>query len=178
MKAHPQSFDCWKSGQNPWKCGQHPRKSGQNPWKSEKIPKHLCKITEIQGKNGAQCLQKNKWRPYFWRSYQKLVGKSCTKTLWASFRKFGKKSFAPPNICLHLHLCLRVGILVKAHCGSVSGTQSWCATYRLTRNTKLFNMDAAAPSWGGVFRGTGDQAQRWILHNRGVGTPCSASQEG
>jgi len=34
----------------------------------------------------------------------KTVGKSCTTTFWASLGKFSQKVFAPPKICLLLHL--------------------------------------------------------------------------
>jgi len=35
---------------------------------------------------------------------RKFVGKSRPATFWASLGKFGQKSFAPPKICLLLHL--------------------------------------------------------------------------
>jgi len=70
---------CWKFRQNPWKFGQNLWKFGKIPENPNKIPKYLGKIPENLGKNGAQrCLtlnngaqglQKNRWRPFFWRSH-------------------------------------------------------------------------------------------------------------
>jgi len=39
---------------------------------------------------------------------KKFLGKSRTKTFWTSLEKIGQKSFAPPKICLFLHLCAQL----------------------------------------------------------------------
>jgi len=83
---------CWKSGQNLWKSG----------WNGVQ-----CCLTS---KNGAQGFQKNTWRPFLEVTlkkgllWEKICRQSCTKTLRGSLGKFGRKSFAPPNIFLLLHL--------------------------------------------------------------------------
>jgi len=88
-----------------------------------KIPEYLGKIPEnpdkngdqrcLTSKNGAQSLQKNKLRPFFGvhsKKYlnnlcgRKFLGRSRTTTVRASLGKFRQKSFAPPKICLLLHL--------------------------------------------------------------------------
>jgi len=76
----PKVLICWKSGKNPWKSGQK--------W---------CP-TLFDFKNGAQRFYKNKWRPFF-GSHTK---KRSENVAW---QLFGQKSFAPPKICLLLHLC-------------------------------------------------------------------------
>ena len=70
VQAHPEKF--WFL-ENP----------GQIPENPDKIPKHLGKIPEkpsktgaqpcLTSKNGAQRLQKNKWRPFLQRSHHKKV---------------------------------------------------------------------------------------------------------
>jgi len=109
MQAHPQTF---LFVENPARISENVGKIPENP---NKIPKYLDKIPENLGengarrcltsRNGAQGLQKNKWRPFFGCHTKKTVGKSCTTTFWASLGNFVQKSFTPPKICLLLHLC-------------------------------------------------------------------------
>jgi len=114
VSTSPKILICWKSGKILENLGKIP----EDP---NKIPKYLGKIPENLGKNGtqrcltskngAQGLQKNKWRQFFGGHTTKTVGKSCTTTFCASLRKFGLKSFAPPKICLLLHLCVWVSLV-------------------------------------------------------------------
>ena len=124
-KRIPKSFDLLKIPKNLGKICENFGKIPENP---NKIPENLGKIPENLGKNGAQhCLtskngaqglQKNKWRPFVWRSHHKNGQKSCTTTFWASLGKFGQKSFAHPIICLLLHMWLLEVVLQKLpfHC--------------------------------------------------------------
>ena len=79
-------------------------------WKSGQNRENFRKIHENTGKNGVQRLQ-NHMKTFYWRSSEKrLLGKtirtkSGPKFFRASLGKFGQKFFAPPNICLLLHIC-------------------------------------------------------------------------
>jgi len=128
VQAHPQKF--WfvqNLGKIPETFGKISENLGKIPENPNKIPKYLGKIPENLGKNGTQrcltskngdqSLQKSRWRPFFGGHSTKMVGKSCTTTFWASLGKFGQKSFAPPKICLLLHLCRYATELV--------GTEIW-----------------------------------------------------
>ena len=95
---------------------------GKIPEIPGKIPEYLDKIPENLGENGAQrCLtsknrarrlQKNKWRRFLavtpkkrssWSFWEKI----CRQMSQNNFLgKFGQKFFAPPKICVLLHLCL------------------------------------------------------------------------
>jgi len=101
-------------------------KSGQNSWKSAKSAEIWAKSVKTLAKplklwaNSLQIPQK--WRPtcfglkkvapnvcrITWKlfSFQNRLNshKKCSKFFRASLRKFGQKSFAPPNICVLLHL--------------------------------------------------------------------------
>ena len=61
-------------------------------------------------KNGAN-LCRITWRPLFGvhpkdGRYEKIIAQKVTQIFRASLGKFGQKSFAPPKICLLVHLCL------------------------------------------------------------------------
>ena len=45
------------------------------------------------------------------------MGNRRTKAIWSSLGKFGKKSFAPPKICLLLHLPLQFCLESKLESG-------------------------------------------------------------
>jgi len=92
-KSTPNFLICRKSGNKPWKYGQNPWKSGQKGTQRS-----------LASKNGAQRLEKNKWRRFFfWKSHQKkglddlsgrrFVGKSSTTRL----RKFQQNPSHPPK---------------------------------------------------------------------------------
>ena len=103
-KRTPKSFDLVKIHGNP-----------------SKICENLHQIPENLGKNGAQRgLIWKKWRPTFaeshedlfssWSSQKKVCLRKCSHKKWPKtffgqgWGKFGQKSFAPPKICLLLHL--------------------------------------------------------------------------
>jgi len=77
-------------------------------------------------KNCAQRLQKNTSRPFLLSEVipkkglhdlrrRQFVGKTRTKTFWASLRKFGRKSFAPPaKFCLLPHLWIWARVIENA----------------------------------------------------------------
>jgi len=115
VQAHPQKvLICWKSWPNPWKCCQNSENLGKIPENPNKIPKYLSKIPENLGKMVPNVVWLQKMAPNVCRKTSedhllgghttKMVGKSCTTTFLASLGKFGQKSFAPPRICLLLHL--------------------------------------------------------------------------
>jgi len=85
--------------------------SRENHWKSRQ---KSCP-TLFVFKNGAQHLQKNKWRSFFGSHTKnglhdlcgrKFVGKSCTKTFRANLGEIRAKILRTLKICLLLHLCL------------------------------------------------------------------------
>ena len=93
VQAHPQKF--WFV-ENPGKIRENLVNIPENP---NKIPKYLGKIPENLGKNGAPVLQKNKWRPFIWRSHHE----NGRQKLHNFLGKLGQKSFAPAKICFFLN---------------------------------------------------------------------------
>jgi len=90
LQAHPKMF--WFA-ENLGKSPENPGKNGTQ----------RC----LTSKNGAQGLHKNTWIPFSggytkkrfsWFCGRKFVGKSCTKTFWASLGKFGKNPSHPKNL--------------------------------------------------------------------------------
>jgi len=73
VQAHPKSFDLLKIRAKSLNLGKISENLGKIPENTNKIPKYLGKIHEnlgkidaqrcLNSKNGAQGLQKNKWRP-------------------------------------------------------------------------------------------------------------------
>ena len=80
-QAHPQKFNLLKIREKSENLGKIPANLG-------KTAPQRC----FTWKNGAQRLQKNKWRPFFWRSHHKNARKSCTTTFWA------KSHCTPKNV--------------------------------------------------------------------------------
>ena len=92
-----------------WQAGQYLRKSVKTFANSLKVGGEMAPNVLWFEKNGAQRIQ-NHMKAFYWRSSQKrsswesIRTDSCPKIFWAIFGKFGQKSFAPPKICLLLHL--------------------------------------------------------------------------
>ena len=115
--APPNVLICWKSGKKkPENLGKISENLGKIPENPNKIPKYLGEIPENLGKMAPNVFWLRKMAPkvcrktsedyFYWGHTAKTVGKSCTTTFWASLGKFGRKSFAPPKMCLLLHLCI------------------------------------------------------------------------
>ena len=91
-----------KSGQNLWKPWQNPRNSGQTPCKYRKMVSRVLRFE----KSGPQRVQ-NHMKTFFYSKnglHEKIFAQKVVQIFRASLRKFGQKSFAPPNICVLLHL--------------------------------------------------------------------------
>ena len=71
-------------------------------------------------KTGSQGLQKNRKRPFFGSHTTKTVDKSSTTTFLESLEKFGLKCFAPPRICLLLHLFVKRSTMVQQRLGTLA----------------------------------------------------------
>jgi len=112
VQAHPQKF-CFVEN-----LDKIPENLGKTSENLGKIPEYLGKNGAQRcwtSKNGAQRLHKNTIKTIFLEVTpktglhilcgRKFVGKRHTKTFSSSLGKFGQKSFAPPKICLLLHLC-------------------------------------------------------------------------
>jgi len=115
-RAPPNVLICWKCGQNLWKFWPNPWKSGQNLWKSEQNPRISRQIPWKSGTNGSQhcltsvmapniCRKTNK--DHFMEVTPKHGRQNLQGNVLAKLGKFEQKCFAPPKICLFLHL--RVG---------------------------------------------------------------------
>ena len=112
-KRTPKSFDLLKIWATPLKI-----------WvKSPKIRAKNGAQRCLTSENNTQRLQKNTIKTFSWRSHQKQVfmlfvgenvGNRRTKAIWASLGKFRQKFFAPPKICLLLHLCSRQRVYSNA----------------------------------------------------------------
>jgi len=92
VKAHPPK----NLGKNPRKSGQkwHPTLVDFKKWLSTFAEKHTNPpLLEVTPRKGLHDL-----------CGRKFVGKRRTKTFRASLGKLRQKSFAPPNVCLLLHL--------------------------------------------------------------------------
>jgi len=50
----------------------------------------------------------------------KTVGKTCTTTFLVSLGKFGQKFFAPPRVCLLLHLCVKRSTMGEQRLGTLA----------------------------------------------------------
>ena len=88
-----------KSGQNPWKFEQNPWQSGPKPWNPGKMAPNVFWLQEM-----APNVEIIPNKDLHVLPGRKFVGKSRRTTFRASLGKFGQISFAPPNICLLLHL--------------------------------------------------------------------------
>ena len=127
-QAHPQRS--W-FGKNPWKISENSEKIKGN---LGKICKNLCKSLKIFANSPniqAKMVPKVLWfekkmapkitlRHFSLKVIQNSVFMQCTKDspnyFRASFGKFGQKSFAPPKMCVLLHLCVHTSLLFDANC--------------------------------------------------------------
>jgi len=124
-RAPPTFLICWTFWKNPWKSGK------EIPENLRETSENLGKIPKSPGKNGAQrCLtskmaanvrRKTQLEPFLEVTRKtgfhclcgrKYVEKRLTKTFRANSGKFGRKSFAPPKMCLlkQLWTPFRVGV--------------------------------------------------------------------
>jgi len=145
VKAHPQKFwfveneNLGKICENFGKIPENPNKIPENP---NKIPENLGKIPENLGKNGAQhCLtskngaqglQKNKWRPFVWRSHHKNGQQKLHDNFLVEFGKIWAKILcAPKNLLAPTHMVTWSGITevaISLHFTAV-GLEDCCTTF-------------------------------------------------
>jgi len=94
VQVHPQTF---LFVENPGKIPENLRKIPENP---SKTPENLGKNGAqrcLTSKNGAQGLQKNKWRPFCWRSHQKNGRQKLHDNFLGKFGKFCAKILCTPK---------------------------------------------------------------------------------
>ena len=116
MQAHPKKFDVVKIRAKFLKIGKIRRNLGKICENLGKTPENLGKLSENTAKMASNVLWLEKIGPQRVQNHmktffipktvfmRKIRTKSGPKFFRANLRKFGKKSFAPPKICLLLLL--------------------------------------------------------------------------